>query len=157
MSERQAREAVWFMRKNRRTGQAHGGGDFDGVWWRVKLPPGWTARSHPECATFQREPPSGALQISSARKGTGTRVTDQDLRDFAEGRIPEGKTLGSVSYGRFSGFTVEYAKQGSFWKEWWLRYGRLMIYATYNTTDGKETFELEDVERILGSLIPTGA
>jgi hypothetical protein len=76
------------------------------------------------------------------------------LRDFAEERVPEGESLLEVSYGPFSGFTVEYTKQGSFWKEWWLRSGRLMVYATYNVAEGGEALEREGVEKVLASLVP---
>lgn len=126
---------------------------FDGIWWSVELPAGWRGKPEQECATFQSMLGLGALQISSARNDAGP-VTDEDLKEFAEGRLPAGIEVKVVTYGSCDGFTAEYAKEGSFWKEWWLRSGHLMVYATYNVRQGEEGLEMGDVERILRSLTP---
>lgn len=124
---------------------------FDGIWWLVELPQGWAGRPDEECATLSRSPQLGALQVSSARKER-TPVADEDLREFAEERVPAGVQLLQVTCGPFSGFSAEYSKGESFWKEWWLKSGHLMVYVTYNVRQGKEHLEIEDVERIVGSL-----
>lgn len=96
----------------------------------------------------------GAFQISSARK-EGSPITDADLGEFATNRIPEGVRLVEVAYGSFSGFTACVQKDEVVWREWWLRAGRLMVYATYNVTaDRVETAAKErtDVENMLAAL-----
>jgi hypothetical protein len=74
------------------------------------------------------------------------------LEEFAQEHTARGGRLARVSYGPFSGFSVQYAKEGLFWQEWWLRSGQLMVYATYNVVEGSEQTEKNDIERILSSL-----
>jgi hypothetical protein len=95
----------------------------------------------------------GALQISSARKGIGT-VTDADLAEFAQGRIPTDAKTSTAAYGPFIGLSAEYVKEGSLWREWWLRCGHLMIYATYNAPREQGNETTQDVDRILNTLMP---
>ena len=57
-----------------------------------------------------------------------------------------------VEYKSFSGLSVNYAKDRLFWREWWLRAGNLMIYATYNVERGKEDIEKNDLGYIISSL-----
>lgn len=126
---------------------------FLSTWWSADLPSGWRGVEEAKCATISRQPRLGVLQVSAARKPKGL-VTDQDLRDFAEEHVVAGKVLVGIAYKSFSGFSVDYAKDRLFWKEWWLRSGNLMIYATYNVERGKEDIEKNDLDYILNSLNP---
>lgn len=127
---------------------------FDSVWWSVELPTGWSGHTDEECATFHRSPQLGVLQISSARKDSAP-VTEQDLREFAQDRIPGDKRARKVTYGPFTGLAVEYSQSGLLWKERWLSCGNLLVYVTYSIGRDKEDTESEDVETILTSLLPT--
>jgi hypothetical protein len=124
--------------------------NFSGVWWRISLPPGWSARQDEECVTFQGDPPIGALQISSARKSEGV-VTDEDLMEFGASKKAH---LSPATHDRFSGFCAEYCKDGRSWNEWWLRCGDLLVYVTYNVELGSEEAERNAVTKIVASLKP---
>jgi hypothetical protein len=129
---------------------------FLSSWWSADLPSGWRGVEEAKCATISRQPPLGVLQISSARKPEGL-VTDQDLQSFAEEHIVAGKSLVQIEYKSFSGFSADYTKGHLFWKEWWLRSGNIMIYATYNVERSKEDIEKNDLDYILSSLNPLTA
>jgi len=127
---------------------------FDGIWWSVEVPPGWHAHRDEECATFQGSPSIGAFQIGSAQKEVGP-ITDADLEELALDRIPERVQLVQVAYGQFSGFTASFQKDDLMWKEWWLRAGRLMVYASYNVVAHSldaAVNEQADVETMLATL-----
>lgn len=126
---------------------------FKSAWWSAELPQGWTGTEDSECATFRANPPIGALQISSARKDK-TDVTEEEMKDFAVERIPQGIQLDKVSYGHFSGFTARYSQGGLYWREWLLKSGGLMMYATYNVAQGAEDLETDKIEDILRTLVP---
>lgn len=80
-------------------------------------------------------------------------VTDDDVRDFMSVRLSAAATVPlQVKISGFSGYTAQYVKAGHFWKEWWLRAGQLLIYATYNDPLGREESEIQEVEHILHSL-----
>jgi hypothetical protein len=129
---------------------------FLSPWWSASLPSGWRGVEEPTCVTISRQPRLGILQVSAARKPEGV-VTDQDLQDFAEEHVATGKTLVRVEYKAFSGFSIDYLKDCLFWREWWLRSGNLMIYATYNVEKDKEDIEKNDLDYILSSLSPLAA
>jgi hypothetical protein len=126
---------------------------FNGIWWSVELPKWWSGVGNEQCATFQADPPLGALQISAARRDAGL-VTDDDIKELAAEQISRGQKLWRAECGPFSGFCTEHSNAGSFWKEWWLRSGDLLVYVTYNVMGGKELLEKQDVESMLASLKP---
>jgi hypothetical protein len=72
--------------------------------------------------------------------------------EFASEQISRGLRIEKAKCGPFSGFSTVYSKSGSFWKEWWLRAGNLMIYVTYNVSEGSEGVEEDHVKRMLESL-----
>lgn len=133
-------------RKSKDTGRSQ---IFASVWWSVELPPGWKGSPDSRCVTFRSNPPLGALQVSSARKDRA--ITDQDLKEFMN-EATTSETEIKINFGPFSGFSVQYTKEGLFWQEWWLRSGQVMVYATYNVVQNVKQSELEDVEKILRSL-----
>lgn len=120
--------------------------------WSVSLPRGWNAYRSRECATFQKDPPAGALQVSAATK-EGKNVTDNDLREFARERLPSTSRLAPAVCGEFVGFTATHGTDGQSWQEWWLRSGQLMVYVTYNEIANDENTDLAAVARILDSLV----
>ena len=149
MRELPVRRAVWSIVTSRKktTGSALGE-VYESSWWSVVLPPGWTASRENECTTFRATPPLGALQISSARKDLQP-VDDNDLKEFAREHSNSAATLCDVKYGSFVGFSAERSQAGLYWKEWWLRSGRLMLYVTYNVAVPYKDSEMSLVEGIL--------
>ncbi len=127
--------------------------NFSSAWWSADLPHGWRGVEEERCVTISQHPRVGVLQITAARNPEGV-VTDQDLKDFAEEHIAGEKSLVRVIYESFLGFSINYTKGQLFWREWWLRSGNLMIYATYNVKSGKENIEKNALEYILRSLRP---
>jgi len=126
---------------------------YDSAWWSMKIATGWHVRTDKECATFQQSPCIGAFQISSARKDGP--ISSGDLKAFANEQMPHGTQLVEVSYGDFLGFTACYQREEMLWREWWLGFGPLMIYATYNVPKKalKEALsEQRDLERMLATL-----
>jgi hypothetical protein len=121
---------------------------YESRWWSVDLPPGWTASTGGECATFRATPPLGVLQISSARKNSAS-IQDDDLKEFANERLDRDVQLSVVAFGPFSGFTSEREEKSLFWKEWWLRSGQVMLYVTYNVRSKYKRSEMDAVEAIL--------
>jgi hypothetical protein len=127
---------------------------FSSAWWSVRLPAGWFAKAEQHGATLSRSPGFGTLQISSARKDTA--ITVDDLTGFAVERVGSKADLEPVSFGAFSGFQYSRTGEHQYWREWWLKCGSLMIYATYVAPEdktGKQSHEeLADVGAILKSL-----
>jgi hypothetical protein len=107
---------------------------YKSEWWSVDLPPAWFGCAGVDCTTFRAQPPVGVLQISAARN-EANRVTDGDLREFAEARFAVAALSQHCAFGSFCGFTAEYRSNGLFWRERWLRSGQLMVYVTNNVRE----------------------
>lgn len=124
---------------------------FNGEWWSVRLPNGWRGQPEEHGASFFRTPTHGTLQISAARK-TGMEVSDHDLREFAK-ELLAGVKLEPIRHQAFSGFQYVHSEGNLCWNEWWLKYGSLMVYATYvSPIDKTSEAEKEEVITILESL-----
>jgi hypothetical protein len=121
-------------------------------WWLVQLPPGWKASEDDTCVTLSGQHFSSALQLSAARKDTDV-VTDIDLNVFAADRVRD-KALLHVDTGVFSGFCAEQIEKGRFWREWWLRAGKLMVYVSYNIDAHLQESERSIIDSIIRSLRP---
>jgi hypothetical protein len=115
------------------------------------MPEGWSAQEDSECVTFQAAKPIGALQISAAKKSTGS-VTEAELRDFTKDDSLTGVKLAPVTCGEFTGFTSSLTKDGRSWLKHWLRHGEVVVFVTYNVVARNDREELRKVRSILESL-----
>jgi hypothetical protein len=117
--------------------------------WSIDLPTGWEAETDDKCTSIQASPSFGLLQISAARKPDGI-VTDQDLNDFTSSVSPTSMT--QVSTAHLNGLTLERRDEGFYWREWWLRGGSTLIYATYNVRQSMKYKEQEHLQEMIESL-----
>ncbi len=121
---------------------------FSAGWWSAELPPDWHGEIGENGVGFEHNPPLGWLQVTAAHKRTA--ITDEDLKQFMGERVSAAAPLQTVSY---DGFSAEHEDEESFWREWWLRRGTMMIYATYNVPkEQKNDSELAQAEQIVSSL-----
>lgn len=124
---------------------------FKTDWWTVEVPAAWHAEVGERGVGFERNPPLGWLQVTAAHKPTA--VTDADLEGFVADRISPEVPRRRISYGAFTGFSADHADEQSFWREWWLRCERMIVYATYNVPkQAQDATELAEAERLLSSI-----
>jgi hypothetical protein len=125
---------------------------FNGEWWSVRIPSGWTGNPDQHGVSFSRVPRVGTLQISAARRESGS-VSDSDLIEFSEERRLAGYPFRKCQYGAFTGLASTHRAGDLAWHEWWLRHGPLLIYATYISPTGANSHnEKKEVIGILRSL-----
>ena len=118
--------------------------------WQVNLPDDWVAEQETESALLYHPDGPGTLQISAIpQKDT---VTAADLRAIATEHLDAGAQTDDVEFGTFSGFSLSYGVEGEFWREWYLRCGTTLLFATYNCDIDDEGKEDDIVELILGTL-----
>ena len=118
--------------------------------WDLAVPDGWEASHGEDCAALVGPSELGALQISAALKES--EVLDDDLRDFASEHLNAGATPLECSAGDFTGFEVRFSDGESFWRQWFLRHGRKMLFVTYNCSVAGQGVEDGAVDEILASL-----
>ncbi len=118
--------------------------------WQAKLPAGWEWPRDDECVTMYHPDGVGVLQISAAVSESA--VTDSDLQEFARKHLDRGARTRAVSCGDFAGFTLAFGTEDAYWRHWYLRSGRRMLFATYNCDP--EDLEQEDnaICRIMAAL-----
>lgn len=103
---------------------------FGRVTWSLRPPEGWRAWHDEECATLVADDEIGALQISAAFKDS--EVVDADLRDFAADHLDAGANPRPTEAGEFVGFEISFSDGERFWRQWYLRNGRQLLFVTYN-------------------------
>lgn len=121
-----------------------------GVSWELSLEPSWETQSDEECETLFCPDGVGALQISSARKEGD--VTDDDLNNFAADHLNTDTKTKPVILGDFSGIAIQHKADGSLWRRWFLRYGPVALFVTYNCAEEDSGVEDVQVNKMLGTL-----
>jgi len=91
---------------------------FNGIWWSVGPTTGVPKRIRSASRSHERL----LLELSrlAARK-EHSPISDADLAEFANDRIPMGTQLVRVEYDSFSGFTAFFEECELMWRQWWLR------------------------------------
>ena len=108
-------------------------------WWTITIPDDWEVDQDEHCTTFYHPEGVGALQVSAAKKDSGSVTTD-DLYDAAKEHLSVDVSTSTWS-GWFSGISAEFVRENNFWRQWWLAAGNTLVYVTYicATTDrGRE-------------------
>ncbi|MBI2919483.1 MAG: hypothetical protein HYY18_00195 [Planctomycetes bacterium] len=127
---------------------------FGRATWSLLVPDGWHARHDKECATLVADDEIGALQLSAAFKDSD--VLAADLREFAAEHLDAGATAKPTQAGEFVGFELAFNRKDRYWRQWYLRNHRQMLFVTY--TCGLEFRGVEDaaVQDILATLAASG-
>lgn len=123
---------------------------FEGKSWSISLLPGWIGEHEEECSTIYHPEGVGALQISAYTKVTP--VTDEDLREFTEEHIEAGAKLSPVQAGEFTGHTIAFGIDGTFWQYWYLRNASTMLLVTYHCDEDERNHELEQIKSMVTTL-----
>jgi hypothetical protein len=99
--------------------------------WAFDVPPGWEHEAEDTLDTFFDPEGVGALQFSSLTKSSGD-VTDADLVESIEDMKLEDVPRAPASFGPFTGFTLgKEHDDGQAGQYWFLRAGRVLLFATY--------------------------
>jgi hypothetical protein len=122
--------------------------------WTILVPDGWEAWHNDECATLVAGDEIGALQISAAFKESA--VLDEDLMEFAAEHLAAGAKTKAAVCGDFTGFEIAFSAGEVFWRHWYLRHGRQMLYVTYNCELALRGQEDAAVQAMLSSLAAVG-
>ena len=123
--------------------------------WSLVLPLGWRAWHDDECATIVGPGDVGALQISAAFKDSD--VLEADLRDFASDHLDAGAQPSSVHIGDFVGLEITFSDGERFWRQWYLRNARQMLFITYNCALDSRGLEDDSIYDALSFLVSRGA
>ncbi len=129
---------------------------FESDWWSVQLPAGWEWEEDEDCIAFFSDDSVGALEVSACRK-EDEAVNNNDLLEFIPAELREITEVAPVVIGEFTGFYAQYIEDDSYWRQWWLKVDRLMIYVTYNASTSDGTAEDAIVNEILSTLKPQPA
>lgn len=121
--------------------------------WTILVPDGWQAWHADECATFVGDDEVGALQISAAFKES--TVLDASLRELAADHLAAGAQARPAVAGDFTGFEIAFSDGEVFWRHWYLRHDRQMLFVTYNCELACRGQEDATVQAMLASLAAT--
>jgi len=90
--------------------------------------------------------------MSSAHKQTGL-VAEEDLF-FSEGQRQTWGPWQRAIFGEFEGIAYEYTEGKVTWRRWFLRWGQILLFVTYNGTAEAAERERTAVEQLLSTVRP---
>ncbi len=123
---------------------------FSSEYWSIALPDNWEAQHDEDCETLHSPEGPGVLQISALLRDEV--VDDAFLRYLAADHLDAGAQTGEVECGDFKGFELSYGAEEEFWREWYLRSGRLTLFVTYHCGLDDEGQEDDVLDSILDRL-----
>ena len=126
---------------------------FQSPLWQISVPRPWRAEDCEHCVEITQPEGAGALHISGALKQDGD-VLDDETRAQLQQDCPTDTEFERVRFGDFSGYGGDYVdwSESAYWKKWFLRSGRVLLFITYNCKRGDEELEMAQVGQILSSL-----
>jgi hypothetical protein len=124
---------------------------YESNWWTLTLPPNWEWEEDEDCVGFFTADSAGALQVSAYLKDDDV-VTQEDLEDFIPEEIQAIVLDTPVKIGHFSGYTAKYVEEDTYWRQWWLMAGPLMVYLTYNSEAEDHGMEDATIDEIVSTL-----
>ncbi|MDH5181441.1 MAG: hypothetical protein OEZ39_16875 [Gammaproteobacteria bacterium] len=119
----------------------------------MALPSDWVAEADPDCETLFHPEGNGVLQFSTLVQAED--ISQDDLRAFAIEHIEAGAKPETQQVGGFSGLYLSYDDAEYYWREWYLRAGKLFLFVTYHCQLEDEGNEDDIVDQILDSLETT--
>jgi hypothetical protein len=129
--------------------------EFGRETWSLAVPKGWRAWHDPECATLVGPGDIGALQISAAFNESD--VLEADLRELASEHLDAGAKPAATHAGDFVGFEIAFSDGETFWRQWYLRNGRQMLFITYNCGLDSRGIEDGSIREAVASLVAKGS
>ncbi len=126
-----------------------------GNYFTVSIPDTWEAEYDSEegIDVLFGDNAHGEVQISSVIHDE--ELTPNDLMHIAEEDLQAGATPQELDLDDFHGFWFDYSTKEEYWCEWYLCCGQLMLFVTYNCLVEDEGKDYDDVEKIIGSLLPS--
>lgn len=120
-------------------------------WWIMEIPAEWDARQEEEAIVISDEDGVGDIVITTLEKKQGS-VSDQELREFAKDvEKTYGKSL-SVALDKLEGYYYSYREEDDALREWYLRYGSLLVLITYSCDQSNAGMDDSAVDDILSTL-----
>lgn len=124
---------------------------YEGGTWSLLLPAGWHGLQEDDVDQLFGPDDVGAMTVSTAFKDS--EVLEDDLRDFAAEHMEAGARAAPAHCGDFVGFEIAFRDDDSFWRHWYLRNGRQMLFVTYNCDFGARGVEDDAIHQVLTSLV----
>ncbi len=118
--------------------------------WQINLPDDWISETEEECVSIYHPNGPGMLEISASLQPE--IISDDDLMALTDEHLEKGAHPEKTTIGDFSGIELSYEDDGVFWREWYLRQGELLLFATYNCDTGDEEKEEGMLDVILATL-----
>jgi hypothetical protein len=125
--------------------------EYKAEWWSIDMLPEWEVSEDAECDSFFASPQIGVLQVSAAKKPTGS-VTLEDIAEFAYDSKTPREAIRPVSALHASGLYAEYEQAGHYWREWWLKGESVLVFVTYNVALAHKDSERAAVDALISSL-----
>lgn len=124
---------------------------YESACWSIQIPQEWEIEQDEECVTFISVSRLSAFQVSAATK-IGEEVGDKDLPEFAADQCVIQVQVKNIKTVFCTGLYREYIESSTYWREWYLRAGNLMIFITYNIDEKHKDLEKKMVDDAINTI-----
>jgi hypothetical protein len=120
--------------------------------WSIQLVDNWVLESNKNYYLCSNPKGYGSLILSEYTKDT--TITNKDIIDLEEFNNDDILHLKEVKCGDFNGLYIAYTdEENNFWRKWWLKNKRLLLFVSYNCDFKNKSYEMDLVDKMLSSLI----
>lgn len=124
-------------------------------WWTLEIPPEFEVSQEDDLVIIEDEDGVGCLEISTLVREEG-RVGAAEIAEFSLELRESGIAPQRARIGGWSGELYEHEDDGFHWREWFLGYGSLFVYAAYQCLPENAGMDDAAIDEILETLEPKG-
>lgn len=118
--------------------------------WQIHIPDDWIDEDDDGCIALYHPDGYGMLEITAAPQDEPIAL--DDLRVMASEHLEAGAKPQPVKIGAFEGLEIDYDDGEFYWREWYVRHDKVMLFITYNCALGDEEREEAMVDVVLATL-----
>lgn len=126
---------------------------LDHEFWRISLPDDWISEEEEGCISIYHAKGVGMLEISAVEQPD--EIIPDDLLALASEHLEQGARPETMTLGDFDGIELSYVEEDIFWREWYLKSGKSLLFITYNCDVGDEEKEEGMLDVMLATLKTT--
>ena len=123
---------------------------LDSEFWQISLPDDWISDEDDGCTSIYHDKGVGMLEVSAVEQPD--EIVPDDLLSLASEHLDQGAKVETVELGDFDGIELNYVEDDIYWREWYLKSGKLLLFVTYNCDTGDEEKEEGMLDVMLATL-----
>jgi hypothetical protein len=121
----------------------------------IEIPNGWehsisNGPGNDQSSVISLHHPNGVGSLKMLSYDATVVVSKDRLRNMTN--VDSSTPLTWQNWGDYSGYQYDYLERGSFYRQWWLVSERTLIFITYQCDPDSKDIDIEEIDKIVGSI-----